>query len=378
MSFPGTPRKAYITLTSFEDDFYNYVVVKDNLGRILSATLENVTGANASTCPKGRFLYENGKRLFPGGSSPGIDTYMVGVYDPISFLSGYIDPNAPLFTPMLNDKSYQIQTFQGSNLVYGIDPNTSLPDKAQPVYTLGNGYFGGDVDISGSVRIGGDMYIAGSLTNTTSIGDSDLVWRDFASPVTGGSGGILNGSCAWDGTNYQLILNPGTNTSGGVSWPRNYPLGSGQDLHVSATLRGVFPGGTRGDLTRIFIGADGSYPTSPAANTGICLQINENTSQTFTCFNNATTAFSFPIIGFILDDSVWRQWDFILENVGGNIIVTIYIDGVFSGKGNAGAFTRAGSAPWYCAMYAFAGSDDTAHYARSFVVKPARSWQLTH
>ena len=54
-------------------------------------------------------LHENGRKLNPAdgnfrGANDGAATFMVGVYDPISRLSGFINPNSPLFGLQNSDK----------------------------------------------------------------------------------------------------------------------------------------------------------------------------------------------------------------------------------------------------------------------------------
>lgn len=170
-NLPSTPRNAYIAGVAFQNYLYDYVQVKNNLGQVVSGSLVSpIPGANASTCPAGRVLQPNGKKLFPGGSAPGVSTYMIGVYDPVTFLSGYIDPNSPYFAPMGTDKSYQIQTFDANgNLVYGVNPNGGAADQGPPVETLGDSTFGGDVDIAGDTTIGDTLEVDGLVTANTGI-----------------------------------------------------------------------------------------------------------------------------------------------------------------------------------------------------------------
>jgi hypothetical protein len=167
-NLPSTPRNAYIAGVAFQNYLYDYVQVKNNLGQVVSGSLVSpIPGANASTCPAGRVLQPNGKKLFPGGSAPGVSTYMIGVYDPVTFLSGYIDPNSPYFAPMGTDKSYQIQTFDANgNLVYGVNPNGGAADQGPPVETLGDSTFGANVYIAGNLDISGNTTMSGTLDVT--------------------------------------------------------------------------------------------------------------------------------------------------------------------------------------------------------------------
>ena len=54
-------------------------------------TLVANANATATNCPVGRVVHVNGKKLLPN-VNPSITKVYLGVYDPISFLNGYIDP----------------------------------------------------------------------------------------------------------------------------------------------------------------------------------------------------------------------------------------------------------------------------------------------
>jgi hypothetical protein len=88
----------------------------------------------------GRFLHETGRKLFPRANG-GVNTLMVGVYDPVSGLSGFIDPNCESFTTMNTDKSANIETIvagANSQSVFGLNPNGNTSDLANPVFTRGD------------------------------------------------------------------------------------------------------------------------------------------------------------------------------------------------------------------------------------------------
>jgi hypothetical protein len=125
------PRRAYITTSPFNNDFYTYTTSTNPTTFVVTGTLAaNVTGATAATCPANRILRENGKRLYPEGANPGVNTLMVGVYDAITGFKGFIDPNAPIFAVYNSDKSYQTPN--------GINPNGGATDQGPPTFTAGN------------------------------------------------------------------------------------------------------------------------------------------------------------------------------------------------------------------------------------------------
>jgi len=100
----GTPRRQYVSIQPFDGDFYTYTTSTEftNGQFVTTGSLSTVSGANASNCPEGRVLRENGKKLFPD-ANPGVPTFMVGVYDSTTFLNGFIDPNSRRFQPQSTD-----------------------------------------------------------------------------------------------------------------------------------------------------------------------------------------------------------------------------------------------------------------------------------
>jgi len=144
-SYLNTPRISYITTTAFQNDIFRYTTSLNPTTFQTTGTLTSlatVGTATAANCPANRILRENGKKLYPSGMvvandltygapNPGVTTYMVGVYDPISFLSGFIDPNSKVFAPYNQDKPEYVAR--------GINPNGNTEvDQGPGVYTLGS------------------------------------------------------------------------------------------------------------------------------------------------------------------------------------------------------------------------------------------------
>jgi hypothetical protein len=166
-SYLNTPRRAYITTTTFQNDIFQYTTTTNPSTFEVTGTLTSlatVGTGTAATCPANRILVENGKKLYPSGlaisnnttygaPNPGVTTYMVGVYDPGSFLSGFIDPNSQVFAPYNTDKPNYVPR--------GVNPNgnTSI-DQGPPVYTLGS------VTAGTTVTAGTNITATGVLTGT--------------------------------------------------------------------------------------------------------------------------------------------------------------------------------------------------------------------
>jgi len=127
----GHPRRLYITTSAYHNDIYRYTTSRSTTTYVVSGTLTSLatlgTGT-AANCPANRILRENGRRLNKD-ANPGLSTLLVGVYDSVSGLSGFIDPNSPRFAVYNGDKS----VFQDN----GVDPNGGLVDQGPPIYTRG-------------------------------------------------------------------------------------------------------------------------------------------------------------------------------------------------------------------------------------------------
>ena len=101
--------KSFITNAAFNNDFYTYTVtMNSSFQKVGTFTL--VSGSTATTSPANRILHITGNKLVPGVhpmntfvgglstagvASPG--KFMLKVYDPITFLSGFIDPTNTKF-----------------------------------------------------------------------------------------------------------------------------------------------------------------------------------------------------------------------------------------------------------------------------------------
>jgi hypothetical protein len=95
--------KSLVSSAAFHNEFYTYTV-GTNANFQTVGTFSLVSGATASTCPAGRVLHLSGKKLFPDinpmNTFVGVlaaKKFLVGVYDPISFLSGFVDPTSNTF-----------------------------------------------------------------------------------------------------------------------------------------------------------------------------------------------------------------------------------------------------------------------------------------
>ena len=207
-NYPQQPKTAYISLAAYNTVFFSYSTSL-NSSYVTVGILVTVSGATALNCPAGDYLYENGKKLYPG-ANPGITSYMVGVYSPVSGLSGYIDPNGSTFTPMVNGKPYQIQV-QTANGDYVFNTTqttlntTGTEDAGAPVSTNGSGSFG--------------TYLASKVVN-------------LAVYATGFVGTLYT-----TGTSCDIFMNPILGNVFSVTLPVGSPTNLSNSQNVNVYLR---------------------------------------------------------------------------------------------------------------------------------------------
>lgn len=134
----AVPRRQYIATESFVNDFFTYTTSTDANG-LTTGSLTQVSGATTATCPAGRVLRDNGKRLYPD-AHPNVSYPMIGVFDPQTFLAGFINPNSPIFAMFNSDKAYFTDA-NGDGRNAGFDLNLSsngLINEGLAVLTNGN------------------------------------------------------------------------------------------------------------------------------------------------------------------------------------------------------------------------------------------------
>ena len=215
-STPAAPKRSYISMKAFNNDIFSYTYGFNSGSMSFVGTLGAVAGATSGNSPQGRLLTETGRRLYPG-VNPGVSTYMVGVYDLVSGLSGFIDPNSYAFTIQNTDRPYWVG-------VTGTNPNGGTPagkvsDQGAPVLTRGDVIAAGDLDLGGNADVDGTMDISGATTmrsDVTLTNNADLY-------LQGGSHLILSAT--------SRIQAPGI--TGIVSMAAGTDVGSFRNLTVS-------------------------------------------------------------------------------------------------------------------------------------------------
>ena len=273
-SHMNTSRLSYVTVAEFSANIFTYTTTTANFQTTGTLTSFNAQGLGAGACLKGRVLRENGRKLYPG-AHPSVTTYMVGVYDNQTMLSGFIDPNGPQFAIYNTDKP--------NFLLDGVDPVGGLTDHGAPVYT--------NSSVEARTWITADTgNITASLGNIIATAGNVQTHTGLYSDA--GQNLVRNIP------SYSATVAGGTNT--GYS---NIDISQGQVIKVSLTTTGT-------GNTAYQINAIDSTNSSPT-NLG-----NFGGAQIYLIFSiNISSLANGNTFTFVYGNQVW-------ENVGGSFVLT--------------------------------------------------------
>ena len=317
--YTNTSRRSYISTAPFDNDFFNYVFTDifpvGPVGDLLA-----VTGADASTCPAGRVLKEVGRKLYPGVDA-GVSTYLVKVYDDVTFLSGFIDPNSPVFAVYNTDKP---NTAGGPPLSEGIDPTGGLDDAGPPVYTNGSVQTNEFLSTGTYATIGTNLTVQGHMQSAAYI--------STGTSVTAGTTVSANGNVNTGGyvsTTTGLVSASGQNR---VALVTNYILDtgtSGAQLNINASLGQVFnifissTNGVKNTNCSVNATPDGTNRASGSLST-------LSGAQIYTIFRNTCGASNNVTLGSQVRESTAGNINLpIYSNAGNNVCTVGWIcDGV--------------------------------------------------
>lgn len=198
----ASSKRSYITTSAFNTSIYTYTTRLNTSnfkyeGQLaVVSTLPSGAALSATNCPAGRILRETGRKLYPG-ANPGLvsgDTYngstvsgntlnhmWVLVFDSVTGLRGFIDPNAPGFT------------------VYNSDRNAAFVDLGEQT--------GG-----APTRLGQSVFTSGNITTT---GGSVIQYKPVTALGTSGASTLtaaqtVGGVVTQTATGPQLLNLPAT------------------------------------------------------------------------------------------------------------------------------------------------------------------------
>lgn len=128
-TYHGQSQKTFLTTQAFNAKLLTYSTSMNSNFQTVGTLVAN-SSATAANCPANRVLHTNGRQLIPG-VNPGVSKPLLGVYDPITSLNGFIDPTDPAFASYDVNMPFQydlgisspIATLggQGANLRAGLD-----------------------------------------------------------------------------------------------------------------------------------------------------------------------------------------------------------------------------------------------------------------
>jgi hypothetical protein len=272
-SKPAAPRKSYTAVGSFGYSFFTYNYGMNSQTLVEEGVL-TVVGPQAD-CPAGRILYENGKKIVPTSApfppikvvgtiegqsnNSNLTSYMVGVFDPQSGLSGFIDPNSVNFAINSTD----LPVFLNNDI--GRGPFTNIKNSGNPVVTNGNILSlaiptlnnldltnGGEMPLPNYVGVasrGADYLNLGGINSGPGLGI-------FAEPY---ALAINNG---FDSNSFGLVTGQGGDPDS-TNWSGMYASG---DVYFTGNL---YTRRTAGTATLVYGGTVGSAATVTVPNVSI-------------------------------------------------------------------------------------------------------------
>jgi hypothetical protein len=89
------PQKAFVATSAFNTKLFLYSTSVNTSFQTVGLLAVN-PAATAANCPENRVLHANGKTLIPG-VNPNVTKPLIGVFDPVSALNGFIDATDPTF-----------------------------------------------------------------------------------------------------------------------------------------------------------------------------------------------------------------------------------------------------------------------------------------
>ena len=171
-SYSEASKRSYIATGVFTTYFYSYTSSRNANNQLVYTLAQNASATDAQ-CKAGHILKENGRKIVFGVNNIDTNTtttlttsgnrpfYLVGVFDSSSMLSGFIDPNSPLFAPYSTD----LPNFYDRSSSNVTGPDGSTNDMGAPVFTSGSVTAAGQIRSTTKTTLGitSPITIDGSL-----------------------------------------------------------------------------------------------------------------------------------------------------------------------------------------------------------------------
>ena len=241
-SLNNVPRRSYITMSTYTNDFFSYNLALNNQSLTYVGTLSPM-GVPVTSTVQGSILSETGKKLYPGAND-GVSTLMVSVYDQTSKMTGFINPNSPTFAVFTTDKP----PYMGQGTDPGSDGRTNLGNS---IYTHGSviadgfGTYAGLLSTGTSATIGSTLSVRQSISTGTSItAGTYIAGKSLTSPAyyTGYASTIYNNAAG--SNSCDMFVNPSAGTFTTINLSSGYTqlgVGAGAgpvNVYINNTLRG--------------------------------------------------------------------------------------------------------------------------------------------
>jgi hypothetical protein len=172
-SYNNQVQKSFLTQQAFNTKLFTYTTSINPTTFQPQGVLAVNPSATTANCPANRVLHANGRVLVPG-ANPGINSPLIGVYDPVSGLNGFIDATDAAFavynTNMPTNYDLGISSViatlggQGANSRVGTDSG-----RLQPT-TINGGVNAGNASI-GEVL----LFTTGGNTSTVTVSSSQVL-----------------------------------------------------------------------------------------------------------------------------------------------------------------------------------------------------------
>ena len=171
-SFASPSRRQYVASGFFNTNIFQSSTYTDSQLNTRGRLIIHPSAVAGVNCLPNTILRENGKKLHTGTHPDLVDpttnlpyTYLVGVYDIISGINGFINPNAPYFAVLNTDKSYQDDLTKEQ-----VDASRNTLTAASGVYpynNTSNQILGPPVNTAGDVLSGG--YLEGKQVHAVDL-----------------------------------------------------------------------------------------------------------------------------------------------------------------------------------------------------------------